>query len=93
MSRSYLHILDRKTRSEALKKDPYFNAVQVKFAYAITCHKAQGGQWSHVFVDQGYLTEEQIDLSFFRWLYTAVTRASEQLYLLDFDDKFFVETE
>ena len=93
VSRSYLHILDRKTRSEALKKDPYFNAVQVKFAYAITCHKAQGGQWSHVFVDQGYLTEEQIDLSFFRWLYTAVTRASEQLYLLNFDDKFFVETE
>jgi exodeoxyribonuclease-5 len=80
---------DRKRRTALLRKDPYFNALHVKFAYAITCHKAQGGQWPVVFVDQGYLTEEQMDKAFYRWLYTAITRSSQELFLLNFNDKFF----
>ena len=79
----------RRRRNALIRKDPYYNALQVKFAYAITCHKAQGGQWPVVFVDQGYLTEEMMDKSYYRWLYTAFTRASEKLYLLNFDDRFF----
>lgn len=85
----YLDLVDRKAIREAIKKDPYFNALQVKFAYAVTCHKAQGGQWPVVFIDQGYLTEEMIDLEFLRWLYTAFTRSTEKLYLLNFSDEFF----
>lgn len=72
-----------------LKKSPYYNALQVKFSYAITCHKAQGGQWPVVFIDQGYLKEEEIDPDFLRWLYTAITRASEKIYLINFNDLFF----
>lgn len=74
---------------EALKNDPFYNALQVKFAYAVTCHKSQGGQWPAVFVDQGYLTEEMLDTEYLRWLYTAITRASEKLYMLNFSDKLF----
>jgi exodeoxyribonuclease-5 len=74
---------------ELIKKDPFLNALQIKFAYALTCHKAQGGQWKAVFVDQGYLPEEQIDRDFTRWLYTAITRATEELYLVNFDQSFF----
>jgi exodeoxyribonuclease-5 len=72
-----------------LRKDPYLNALQVKLAYAVTCHKAQGGQWKCVFIDQGYITEEMINHEYIRWLYTAVTRATEQLYLVNFHDRFF----
>ncbi len=78
------HLPTREERKKALTSDPYYNAVQVKYAYAITCHKAQGGQWPVVIVDQGYLTEEMVDHEYFRWLYTAVTRATTQLYLLNF---------
>jgi ATP-dependent exoDNAse (exonuclease V) alpha subunit len=67
-----------------MKKNPYLNALQVKFAYALTCHKAQGGQWQAVFVDHGYLKEDMITPEFTRWLYTAVTRSSEELYLVNF---------
>ncbi|MBK8581453.1 MAG: ATP-binding domain-containing protein [Flavobacteriales bacterium] len=63
----------------------------MKYAYAVTCHKAQGGQWKSVFVDQGYVTEEMIDREYVRWLYTAVTRASEKLYLLNFHPRFWGE--
>lgn len=83
----YAHLPTKAERKQAVKKDDYYNAVQVKFAYAVTCHKAQGGQWPAVIVDQGYVTEEMIDEEYFRWLYTAVTRASERLYLLNFSDK------
>ncbi|MBX2977652.1 MAG: AAA family ATPase [Flavobacteriales bacterium] len=76
-------------RFRAMKEDPYANALQVKYAYAVTCHKAQGGQWNTVFVDQGYVTEEMIDTEYIRWLYTAVTRASGQLYLLNFHARFW----
>ncbi|MBK9061492.1 MAG: ATP-binding domain-containing protein [Flavobacteriales bacterium] len=79
--------------ASAFKQDPYANALQVKYAYAVTCHKAQGGQWKSVFVDQGYVTEEMIDREYVRWLYTAVTRASEKLYLLNFHPRFFGEGE
>ncbi|MBZ0205111.1 MAG: AAA family ATPase [Flavobacteriales bacterium] len=80
-------------RFRLFKQDPYANALQVKYAYAVTCHKAQGGQWKSVFVDQGYVTEEMIDREYVRWLYTAVTRASEKLYLLNFHPRFFGEGE
>lgn len=74
---------------EKLKQDPYLNALQVKFAYALTCHKSQGGQWNAVFVDQGYLTEEMVDREYVRWLYTAVTRATDELFLVNFKSHFF----
>lgn len=68
---------------EALKKCPYFNALQIKFAYAVTCHKAQGGQWQSVFVDMGYIPPEAYRTTdFYRWLYTSVTRATDRLSLL-----------
>jgi ATP-dependent exoDNAse (exonuclease V) alpha subunit len=83
--------VSKRARREQLRADPYMNALQVKYAYAVTCHKAQGGQWKGVFVDQGYLTEEMIDREYVRWLYTAVTRASERLYLLDFHPRFWAD--
>ena len=88
---SYPDIRDKRKRQKAVKDDPYFNALQVKFGYAITCHKSQGGQWKNVFVDQGYLTDEMIDREYIRWLYTAITRATNQLYLTNFHSKFFKE--
>lgn len=72
---------------KAVMDDPYVNALHVKFAYAITCHKSQGGQWPGVFVDQGYLTDEMVGLELNRWMYTAITRATEKLYLVGFDEK------
>ncbi len=69
--------------------DPYFNALQVKFSYAVTCHKAQGGQWPFVFVDSGYMNEAMYNTEYLRWLYTAVTRATERLYFVNFDQKYF----
>jgi exodeoxyribonuclease-5 len=79
----------KSAQSSALAGNPYFQALQVKFGYAITCHKAQGGQWKVVYVDQGYLTEEMINTNYWRWLYTAVTRATEKLYLVNFSERFF----
>jgi exodeoxyribonuclease-5 len=67
---------DQRRRNGLIKKDAYYNAMQVKFSYAVTCHKAQGGQWPVVFVDQGFLNEEMLGTSYLRWLYTAFTRAS-----------------
>jgi len=77
-------------RQVALKiaSDPYFNALQVKFAYAVTCHKSQGGQWKSVFLDQGYFTEEMLTIDYLRWLYTAFTRATEHLYLVNMAKQF-----
>ena len=85
----YEHIVNRKERLQAIKQDPYYNALQIKFAYAVTCHKAQGGQWDAVFVDQGFLTEDMVDLDFMRWLYTAVTRAKKELFLVNFSKDLF----
>jgi ATP-dependent exoDNAse (exonuclease V) alpha subunit len=88
--KDYDHIHNKREKHEQLKLNPYYNALQVKFAYAITCHKAQGGQWEAVFVDQGYLTEEMVNTDFLRWFYTACTRATEKLFLVNFNEKFFV---
>ncbi len=85
----YAHIPDKRERMAALKADPYYNALQIKFAMAITCHKAQGGQWPVVFVDQGYMTDELLNVEFLRWLYTACTRATAQLFLVNFSEHFF----
>ncbi|RZL42747.1 MAG: ATP-dependent endonuclease, partial [Pedobacter sp.] len=87
----YEHITNKKERLQAIKQDPYYNALQIKFAYAVTCHKAQGGQWDAVFVDQGFLTEDMVDLDFMRWLYTAVTRAKKELFLVNFSKDLFAE--
>ncbi|MDQ3190097.1 MAG: AAA family ATPase [Bacteroidota bacterium] len=87
----YMHINNKRERFLKLKKDPFFNALQVKFAYGITCHKSQGGQWPCIFVEQGYLTKEMINREYVRWLYTAVSRASEKLYLVNFNNEFFKE--
>ena len=77
-------------RMEAIKNNPYFNALQVKFSYAMTCHKTQGGQWKQVFVEQPYLPEGE-NIAYLRWLYTAVTRAQEKLFLIGFKDDYFEE--
>lgn len=85
----YMHFENKQIRMEEMKKDPYYNALQIKFAFAITCHKAQGGQWPAVFVDQGYLTDEMLNTEFLRWLYTGITRSTNELFLVNFSDKFF----
>lgn len=85
----YFWMKNKKDRSEAIRKDKYLNALQVKFAYALTCHKSQGGQWSAVFVDHGYLPDNQIDKDFIRWLYTAITRATKEVFLVNFAPQFF----
>jgi exodeoxyribonuclease-5 len=75
--------------NKKIKENPFFNALQIKFSYAITCHKSQGGQWENVFVDLGYFKEEMLNKSYLRWLYTATTRASKKLYLINFSQDFF----
>lgn len=85
----YAHIKSKRERYKKMREDKYLNALQVKLAYAITCHKAQGGQWKHIYVDMGRINKEEIDVSFMRWLYTAVTRATEKLYLIQFSDDYF----
>lgn len=87
----YSEIRSKYKRMNEMRKDPFMNALHVKFAYAVTCHKAQGGQWKCVFIDQGYLTEELLDRNYLRWLYTAVTRASEKVYFVNFHKGFFGE--
>ena len=80
----YADISMKRERMKKMKADPYYNALQVKYAYAVTCHKAQGGQWKNVFLDQGYMTEEFLTPDYFRWLYTAFTRATQTLYLVNY---------
>ena len=75
--------------NKKIKEDEFFNALQIKFAYSITCHKSQGGQWENVFVDLGYFKEDMLDKSYLRWLYTAITRSSKKLYLINFNENFF----
>ena len=79
----YADIHGKQERLKKLKEDKYFNALQVKFAYAATCHKAQGGQWAHVYVDQGYMTDDMLTTDYIHWLYTAFTRATERLFLVN----------
>jgi exodeoxyribonuclease-5 len=86
----YMGIKTKKKRYEAIKNNPYYNALQVKFAYAVTCHKSQGGQWKRVFIDQGFFSKREISLDYLRWFYTALTRATEKIYLVNFPDDWFV---
>jgi exodeoxyribonuclease-5 len=87
--KDYFWVKSKKERQELLRKDPFLSALQVKFAYALTCHKSQGGQWDAVFVDQGYLPpNSDIDSDFIRWLYTAITRGVKEVFLLNFNKQF-----
>lgn len=79
----YADIPLKSERLKQLKSDAYYNALQVKYAYAVTCHKAQGGQWAHVYIDQGYMTDEMLTADYVHWLYTALTRATSQVYLVN----------
>jgi len=85
----YIHLKTRRKQFEAVKNDPYFNALQIKFAYAVTCHKAQGGQWERVFIDQGMFNRNEITIDYLRWFYTALTRSTDRVYLVNFAEDFF----
>ena len=87
----YAHLTTKKRRYNAVKADPYYNALQIKFAYAVTCHKAQGGQWKRVFIDQGMFSRWPVSIDYLRWFYTAITRATERLYLVNFPKEYFGE--
>ncbi|MBX2844063.1 MAG: AAA family ATPase [Flammeovirgaceae bacterium] len=86
---SYAEIGEEKEKMKAIRNDPYINALQVKFSYALTCHKSQGGQWDAVFVDLGYYKEGLLDLEFMRWIYTAITRSTSELFFVNFPNNFF----
>ena len=88
VEKDYIHIGNKRTRYIEMRRNEYLNAIQIKFAYAITCHKSQGGQWRHVYVDTGYLTEPMLGKEFLQWLYTATTRCRERLFLVDFSRRF-----
>ena len=83
----YPEIGDKRERMKRLRADPYFNALQIKYSYAVTCHKAQGGQWSHVYIDQGYMTDDMLTPDYLRWLYTALTRATERVFLINWPER------
>ena len=89
VAKDYADVPKRAQRNKEIKQNPYFNALQVKFAYAITCHKSQGGQWENVFVEQGYFTSDMLSKEYFRWLYTALTRTTKKLHLINFKKEFF----
>src|SRR5450759_1024727 len=86
----YLNIKTRRKQFEAVKNNPYFNALQIKFAYAVTCHKAQGGQWERVFIDQGMFNRNEISIDYLRWFYTALTRSTDKVYLVNFAEDVFI---
>jgi exodeoxyribonuclease V len=85
----YPEITNKRERFKKILENEYYNALQVKFAYAVTCHKAQGGQWKKVFIDPGQVTEDKINSDFYRWLYTALTRATETVFLVNFPETSF----
>ena len=89
VSIDYMHIDNANLRNKAIKEDEFFNALQIKFGYAVTCHKSQGGQWKHVFVEQGYFVDNMLNKEYLRWLYTALSRATTKLYLINFNKRFF----
>ena len=91
VAEDYADITSKAKRYKEVRENPYFNAMQVKFAYAVTCHKAQGGQWKCVFVDKMLFGEEEMTRDLLQWLYTAITRATEKLYFINFDERFFDE--
>lgn len=83
----YADVTTKREKMKKIKSDPWYNALQVKYAYAVTCHKAQGGQWERVFIDQGYMTEDMLSPDYFRWLYTALTRATSVAYLVNWPEE------
>ena len=83
----YADIPRKADRMKAIREDVYFNAIQIKYAYAVTCHKAQGGQWSHVYIDQGYMTDDMLTPDYIHWLYTAITRGKEKVYMVNWTEK------
>jgi exodeoxyribonuclease V len=85
----YQHIKSRRKQYEAVRNDKWFNALQIKFAYAVTCHKAQGGQWERVFIDQGMFNRNEISINYLRWFYTSLTRATDKVYLVNFNEEWF----
>lgn len=89
---NYRDIKSRKKFKEAIQQDEYLNALQIKFAYALTCHKSQGGQWQAVFIDQGNMQEGEKSTEHYRWLYTAITRSAKEVYLINFDAQYFSNT-
>jgi len=91
VEQDYQHIRQKRERNEAIQLNPYFNALHIKFAYAMTCHKTQGGQWSQVVVDQGYVNEKMLNVEYLRWLYTAITRSTDKIYLVNFKPEFITD--
>ncbi len=89
IAEDYPEVTNKKLLMKNIMENHFYNALQVKFAYAVTCHKAQGGQWKRVFIDQGRINEEQINSDYYRWLYTALTRATEKVFLVNFPDHYF----
>ncbi len=83
----YMDVASKQKRFKKIQENEYYNALQIKFAYAVTCHKAQGGQWDAVFIDPGWQGEDSHDDEYWRWLYTAFTRARKKLYLINFKDE------
>ena len=90
VSLDYMHIKNKALRNKEVKENEFFNALQIKFAYAVTCHKSQGGQWKHVFVEQGFFNDQMLNKEYLRWLYTAISRSSFKLYLVNFRERFFL---
>jgi exodeoxyribonuclease-5 len=88
----YRDVKPKKKYKEAIRNDEYLNALQIKFAYALTCHKSQGGQWKTVFIDQGNRKEPEIDTEHIRWLYTAISRAEKEVFLINFDKQYFIKS-
>ena len=88
VAKDYADLRKKSERNKAIKANPYFNALQVKYAYAITCHKSQGGQWENVFVEQGFFRDDMLNVEYFRWLYTAMTRTKNRLFLINFKEEF-----
>lgn len=93
VSEDYADIGNKRKRYLKVRENEYFNALQIKFSYAVTCHKAQGGQWDAVFIDLGYFTEDMLNAETYRWLYTALTRARKRVYFVNFKEEFFADSE
>ncbi|MFI3259294.1 MAG: AAA family ATPase [Rikenellaceae bacterium] len=93
VEKDYIDVKSRIERLKLIRSNEYFNALQIKFSYAVTCHKAQGGQWRAVFIDRCIFGDEELSLDLMRWLYTALTRATDKVYLVGFDERFFSQTQ
>ncbi|MDR2910302.1 MAG: AAA family ATPase [Bacteroidales bacterium] len=93
INEDYIDIPNKRERWKKINENPYFNALQVKYSYAVTCHKAQGGQWKAIFVDHGYISNDMLDTDYYRWLYTAFTRPEEKLFLVNFNNNFFEDSD